>query len=120
MSRDDCAAAVIVAPSEPAPTAIVAVAVAGLAIAVLLELLLALLLFGGHFARRFGKHAGVMFSVLQEVFRSDTVVRQLCVTRKHLVFFDDLLRRATHLAFGAGAVEDAVDDVAEGARAVRL
>jgi hypothetical protein len=82
--------------------------------------LLALLLFGGHLAVGFGQHAGVMFGVLAEIFRRNPVIRPLRIACQHLIFFDNLLRRATHLAFGARAVEDAVDDIAEGARAVRL
>jgi hypothetical protein len=31
-----------------------------------------------------------------------------------IVFFDDLLRRATHLALWAGAVKDTVYDIANG------
>jgi hypothetical protein len=94
-------------------TIAVAIAIAGL-------LLLTLFLFGGHLTLRFGKQAGIMLGVLQEILGSNTVIRQLRVAGEHLVFFDDLLRRSTHLAFGARAVEDTVDDIAEGARAVRL
>ena len=82
--------------------------------------LLAAFLLGCHLARGFGQHAGVMLGVLAEVFSGHTVVGPLGVTRQHLIFLDDLLRRTAHFAFGARAVEDAVDDIAEGARAIRL
>ena len=59
-----------------------------------------------------------MFGVLQEILGGDPVIRQLCVTGQLLIFLDDLLRRATHLALGTRGIEDTVDDVAEGARAV--
>src|SRR3990167_5667585 len=105
--------AVIAFRTVVALTITVAIAIAGL-------LLLTLFLFGGHLTLRFGKQAGIMLGVLQEILGGNAVIRQLRVAGEHLVFFDDLLRRSTHLAFGARAVEDTVDDIAEGARAVRL
>src|SRR5690606_4956469 len=105
-----------------AVVAVVAVAAAIAAIAVLLAVLLILLLagflFGGQLALRLGQHPGVMLGVLQEVLGRHAVVRQLGVARQHVVFLDDLLRRSAHLALGTRGIEDAVDDVAEGARAV--
>ncbi len=78
------------------------------------------LLFGGHLTCGLAKKAGVMLGVLQEILAGHAVVGQLRIARQLLIFLDDLLRRAAHLAFGAGAVEDTVDDIAEGARAVRF
>ena len=83
-------------------------------------LLLARLLLSRLFAHRLGQKPGVMLGMLQEVFRGHAVIRQLGITRQKLIFFNDLLRRAAHLAFGARAVEDTVDDIAERARAVLL
>lgn len=88
------------------------VALPAAAPALLLLLTLAFLLLGRHFALRFAQHAGVMFGVLQEVFGGHAIIRQLRVTGEKLVLLDDLLRGATHLALGAGAVKDAIDDVA--------
>ena len=45
---------------------------------------------------------------------------ELRIAGERIVFLDDLLRRAAHLAFGARGIEDAVDDIAERARAVLL
>ena len=84
------------------------------------KLLLARLLFGGHFALRLAQHAGVMFGVLQEILSRDAIIRQLGIARQHLIFLDDLLRRATHLALGPRAFKHPVDDIAERARAVLL
>ena len=97
---------------------LLAVAIAA-AIAILLELLTRLL-FGGLLTHGFGQKAGIMFCVLQEILGRHAVVRQLRIAGKHLIFFNNLLRRAAHLAFGARAVEDTVDDIAEGTRAVLL
>ncbi len=83
-------------------------------------LLLARLLLSRLFAHRLGQKPGVMLGMLQEVFRGHAVIRQLGITCQKLIFFNDLLRRAAHLAFGARAVEDTVDDIAERARAVLL
>ena len=102
--------------------------VAGLLVALLITrllialLLLALprLLLGGKLALRFGQQAGVMLGMLVEVLGGDTIIRQLRVAREEDILFNDLLRGAANLAFGAGAVEDAVDDIANGARAVRF
>ena len=77
-------------------------------------------LFGRKLTLRLAQKPGVMFCVLQKILCRHAIVRELRITRKDQILLDDLLRRATHLAFGAGAVEDAVDDVAYGARAVRF
>ena len=95
----------------------ISIAVCGL---VLLLELLTLVLLGLHLTRGFCQKPCVMLGMLQKVFSRHTVVGQLRIPRQKLVFFDDLLRCATHLALGARAVKDAVDDVAEGARAVLL
>ena len=84
----------------------------------ILLILLALFLLGGQLAVGFGKHAGVMFGVLREILGGNAVIRQLGVAGQLLIFLNDLLRCAAHLAFGARAVEHTVGDVAEGARAV--
>ena len=86
--------------------------------AILLVLLLSRFLLGRQFLHRLGQHPRVVFGVLQEVFGRHPVVRELRIARQHLVLLDDLLRRATHLALGTRGVENAVDDIAEGARAV--
>ena len=67
-----------------------------------------------------GQHARIVFGMLEEVLRGHTIVAQLRITREHQVLVDDLLRGSTHLALGAGAVEHAVDDIAQRARAVRF
>jgi len=62
-------------------------------------------------AHRLGQHPQIMFRVLLKVFRGDTVIRQLGITRKLVVFLDDLLWRTAHFTFGSGGLENAVDDV---------
>ncbi|KGK79114.1 hypothetical protein PM03_11200 [Thalassobacter stenotrophicus] len=47
-----------------------------------------------------GQKPGVMLRVLLEIFQRNAVARQLRITRKLVVLFDDLLRGATHLALG--------------------
>jgi hypothetical protein len=69
---------------------------------------------------RLGQHPGVMLGVLLEILGGDTVARELRIAGELVVLVDDLLRRAAHLALGAGAVEDAVDDIADRPVAVRL
>ena len=83
-------------------------------------LLLALLLFALriHFFLRHAQQAQVMFRVLLKVFSRHTVIGQLCVSRQLIVFVDDLLRRAAHLALRAGTVKHAVDDIADGTGAI--
>ena len=75
---------------------------------------------GIHFTHRLVQKAGVMLGMLLEVLERHAVVRKLRVAGKLIILLDDLLRRTAHLAFGAGALEDAVDDVARRAVAVRL
>jgi hypothetical protein len=70
------------------------------------------LLLGGHLAHRFGQKAGVVFGVLQEILGCHAVIRQLRIAGKRLIFLDNLLRGSAHFAFGARAVEDAVDNIA--------
>lgn len=70
------------------------------------------LLLGGHLAHRFAQKPGVMLGMLHEVFGGNPVIGQLCVPAQLLIFLNQLLRCSTHLAFWAGAVEHAVDDVA--------
>jgi hypothetical protein len=53
-----------------------------------------------------------VFGVLQEILGCNAVIRQLRIAGKRLIFFNNLLRRSAHFAFGARAVEDAVDNVA--------
>lgn len=83
-------------------------------------LLLARLLFGGLFAHRLGQKPRIVLGMLKEVLSRHPVIRQLGIACQKLILFNDLLRRAAHLAFGARAVEDTVDDIAERARAVLL
>ena len=54
-----------------------------------------------------------MFGMLCKIFSRHTVTRKLRIARKGLVFLDNLLRRATHLAFWTGGIEHAVDDIAK-------
>ncbi|GAA6192222.1 hypothetical protein NBRC116597_21420 [Phaeobacter sp. NW0010-22] len=61
---------------------------------------------------RFAQHPHVVFSVLLKILRGDTIICQLRIAPELVVFINDLLRRAAHLAFGARAVKHAVDDVA--------
>ena len=108
----------------PLARLLIAEAIARLAILPALIILLLLrrtgFHFGGQFALRFAQHPGVMFRMLQEILGRNPVVRQLCIAGKEQIFLNDLLRRTAHFAFGARAVEDAVDDIADGARAVRF
>ena len=83
----------------------------GLTLAILLFLLFAQAI---NFALCLGQHPQIMFGVLRVVFRVHTVVRQLRIAVQLVVFFNDLLRRAAHLAFGAGAVEHPIDDATAG------
>lgn len=90
--------------------ALIALAVAlRLAFAVLPLLLFALLVL---LALRFAEHALVMLGMLLEVFRSNPVISKLRITGELVVFVDDLLGRPAHLAVGAGAVKNTIDDVA--------
>ena len=91
-------------------------AVVAVVAVVLARLLLALVLF----ARRLGQHAGVMLGVLEEALLGHAVARKLGVAGERKVFLDDLLGGAADLAFGAGAVEHAVDDIAKRALAAGL
>jgi len=70
--------------------------------AVLLLLLLGLLglTAGVLFPLSSCQQTGIVLGVLLEVFQRNTVTRQLRIARKLVVFFDDLLRGATHLALG--------------------
>ena len=54
------------------------------------------------------------------VLLGHAVARKLGVAGEREVFLDDLLGGAADLAFGAGAVEDAVDDIAKRALAAGL
>jgi hypothetical protein len=56
----------------------------------------------------------VMLGVLEEVLRHHPVARGLGIARQRQILVDDLLRRAAHLALGAGTLEHTVDDVAVG------
>ena len=80
---------------------------------ILLLVITPLIGLASHFGLRLGQHAGIMFGVLQKVLGSDAVARKLGIARQYLVFVDDLLRGAPHLAFGARAVKHPVDDVPE-------
>jgi len=53
----------------------------------------------------------VMLGMLEEVFGGNPVTGQLCLTRQHLVFFDNLLRGAANSSFRAGAVKYAIKHV---------
>src|SRR5690606_32141595 len=74
----------------------------------------------GQLALRPAQHAGVLLGMLQETLLRHAVAGQLGIARQRQILVDDLLRRAAHLPFRAGAVEDAVDDIAQRALAVRL
>ena len=80
----------------------------GLTVAVLAFLLFAPLV---DLALGFGQKAQIMFGVLLEILHRHAVIAQLGVAGQLIVFVDDLLRRAAHLAFGTRAVEHTVDDV---------
>jgi hypothetical protein len=66
----------------------------------------------GLIALRLSEHPGVVLGMLQEALGGHAVAGQVRVTRQRLVLVDDLLRGAPHLAVGACALEDAVDDIA--------
>jgi hypothetical protein len=65
-----------------------------------------------HFALRLAEQTQIMFGVLLEIFSRHTVIAERRIAGQLAVFVDDLLRRATHLALGAGTVEDTVDNAA--------
>jgi hypothetical protein len=71
-------------------------------------------------ALRLVEHALVMLGVLLEILERHAVIAKLRIAGKLGILVDDLLRRAAHLALGAGTVENPVDDIANGAVAVRL
>ena len=98
-------------------TALLAVVLAVVLAALLIAALLGLT---REFDLRLVQHAGVMFGVLLKVLSRDPVARQLRIARQQSVFVDDLLGGAAHLALGARAVENPVDDIAERARTVVL
>ena len=84
------------------------------AIALSLSLtVVALLLFAPHllFTLRFTQQAQIMFRVLLKVLCRNPVVAELRVASQLIVFLNHLLRGAAHLALGAAAVKDAVDDI---------
>ena len=89
----------------------------GLTLAVLVFLLFAL---GVLFLLRLAQHPQVMLGVLLKVLGRDAIVGQLRVTRQLVVFLDDLLRGAAHLALGSRTVEDPVYNIADRTVAVRL
>jgi hypothetical protein len=95
----------VLAPILPAVLATILTIVLGV-------VLPARLLLGGHFAHRLGQKTGIVFGVLQEILSRNAVIRQLRITGKSLIFFNNLLRSSAHFTFGPRAVEDAVDDVA--------
>ena len=108
----------IAVPVAIAAIVLAATLVAAALLVVLLLLLLLLLTLRVHLALRFGQHAGVMLRVLLEVFQCDAVIAKLRITGQLVVFVDDLLRGASHLAFRPRAVKHAVDDVSDRAVAV--
>ena len=80
----------------------------GLAFAVLALLLFAA---GLLLALRFAQQAQVMFGVLLKVLSRHAIIGQLRIARQLIVFVDDLLRGAAHLALGARAVKDPVHHI---------
>ena len=112
--------ALLVLATLPAILATILTVILATLIAALLVILLALFLLCRHLPRRFRQKPRVMFGMLREILRRDPVIRQLRIPRQKLIFLDQLGRGATHFAFRARAVKDPVDDVAEGARAVRF
>ncbi len=93
---------------------------AELLLAVLLEMLLACLLLGRKLSLGLTQKTRVMLCVLQKILGRNAVVRKLGIAREDQILLDDLLRRATDLAFRARAVEDTVDNITDRARAVRF
>ena len=100
--------------------ALMAVAVVLLLAVAIFLLLAARIGFCLHFALCLRQHAGVMFGMLLKVFCRNTVIRQLRITRKNLIFFDYLLRCSANLALRARTVKNTIDNIAQGFRAVRL
>jgi hypothetical protein len=72
------------------------------------------------FLLRLAQQAQVMFCMLLEILGRNPVTRQLRIARQLVVFLNDLLRCAAHLALWAGAVKHAIDNVPDGSIAVRL
>ena len=72
----------------------------------------------GHFALRFGQHAGVMLGMLKKALLGHAIAGQLRISRQCQILVDDLLRRTAHLSFRAGAIKDPVDDIAKRPRIV--
>ena len=100
------------------PLILIFVLISALTVFILLLLLLRLPL--GLFTLRFGQHAKVMLGMLLEVLSRDAVTSKLSIPRKLIVLVDDLLRRTAYLAFGTGAIEHTVDDIADRPVAVVL
>ena len=80
----------------------------GLTLAVLAFLLFATLV---HFLLRRAQQAQVMLRMLLEIFGCNAVIAQLRITGELVVLVNNLLRRTTHLAFGARAVKYPVDHI---------
>ncbi len=66
---------------------------------------------------RFVQQPCVVFGMLREVFRCDSVASQQRVPGQCQVFFYDLLRVASYFALGSSAFEDPIDDVPWGSPA---
>tara|TARA_R110002110_G_scaffold30377_13_gene107681 strand:+ start:377 stop:970 length:594 start_codon:yes stop_codon:yes gene_type:complete len=80
-----------------------------LTLAVLAFLFLAALIL---LALRFGQHPQIVFRVLLKILCRNTVIGQLRIAGKLIVFLNHLLRRTAHFALRARAVKYAVDDIA--------
>ena len=61
-----------------------------------------------------------MLGMLLEILGRNPVIGELGIARQLVVFIDNLLRGATHLALGTRAVKHPVDDIANGPVPVAL
>jgi hypothetical protein len=83
-----------------------------LVLLVLLLIGLLLCCFRVKFALSVGQQAQVMLRVLLEAFGRNAVIAQLRIAGQLIVFFNNLLWRATHFALWPRRVEDTVKNVA--------
>ena len=67
-----------------------------------------------HFGLGSRQKPEIVFRVLSKVFCRHPIARQLRITMQLIVLVDDLLRRTAYFSVRAGAVKDAIDDIATG------
>ena len=89
----------------------------GLALTVQALLFLAMAI---HFAMCFGQKPQVMLGMLLEILGRDAVVSKRRITRKLVIFINNLLGGSTNLTLRPRTVEDPINDVSKIAALVRI